>query len=398
MVSNTPTSYGSLARLFHWLIATLILIDIGLGLYGESVPRNASTVETLKTVYSVHKTIGVSVLGLAVLRIIWALVQPRPAPLHPERKAETLLAETIHWALYGAIVIMPLSGWIMHASESGFAPILWPFGQGLPFVPKSEDVAHAAGAVHGLAAWVIYATVALHVAGALKHALVDRDSTLARMVSGKAAGQAGAHRAPFAAVAGVAVWAIVLGAALIPRLSGEPSVAEARASSTATSQTAWAVDEGTLAITVQQMGAAVTGSFARWDAQIDYAPDAGTGSVTVVIDTTSLTLGSVTEQAKGAEFFDTSTYPQAVFEGPISRDADGQHVVDGQLTLVGQSAPVRLVFTLDTDGNTASMSGDATLDRRDYGMGAGYADESTVGFSVSATVELTATRQTNTGS
>lgn len=129
MLANTDTRYGLIARLFHWVIALLILTDLALGLIGENIPRTADTAETLKTLYSVHKTIGVSVLFLAILRILWALVQPRPVPVHPARRAETLLAEVIHWALYGAIIVMPLSGWVIHSSEIGFAPILWPLGK-----------------------------------------------------------------------------------------------------------------------------------------------------------------------------------------------------------------------------------------------------------------------------
>ncbi|MGD9917875.1 MAG: cytochrome b, partial [Paenirhodobacter sp.] len=188
MLKNTPTAYGAPARALHWLIALLIFSAIALGLYGESLPRNAETVETLKTIYSAHKTIGVATFFAAVIRILWALTQPRPAPLHPERRLETFTADLIHFALYGALIVMPLSGWITHAAETGFAPILWPFGQGLPFVPKSDTVAHGAEIVHKLSALVLYAALALHILGALKHALIDRDGTLARMTRGTPAG------------------------------------------------------------------------------------------------------------------------------------------------------------------------------------------------------------------
>ena len=58
---------------------------------------------------------------------------------------------------------------------TGFAPILWPFGQGLPFVPQSETVAQVAGAVHWVFTKVMAAAILLHIAGALKHHFVDRD-------------------------------------------------------------------------------------------------------------------------------------------------------------------------------------------------------------------------------
>lgn len=405
MLANTDTRYGLIARLFHWVIALLILTDLALGLIGENIPRTADTAETLKTLYSVHKTIGVSVLFLAILRILWALVQPRPVPVHPARRAETLLAEVIHWALYGAIIVMPLSGWVIHSSEIGFAPILWPFGQNLPFVVKSEALAHTAGAVHGLSALVIYLTVGLHIAGALKHAVIERDGVLARMLRGRDAGTPGQRATTPHAVpplVALVLWAGVIGFAVF---GPKPPMPEAEAAqmpasapvASATVPTSdlpdWTVQDGSLGIAVMQMGAGVEGRFATWSAAIAYDPDAGTGEVSVTIDTTSLTLGSVTAQAQGPEFFNTATYASATFAGPITRTGAGpDHQVAGTLTLVGQTVPVTLDFTLDLAGDTATMAGQATLDRRDFGMGAGYADESTVGYTVTVDVSLTATR------
>jgi cytochrome b561/polyisoprenoid-binding protein YceI len=390
MVSNTSNSYGAVARFFHWSIALLILTDIVLGLIGDATERNAETTGFLQTLYSTHKTIGVAVLLLAVLRVIWALTQPKPAPLHPDRKAETFVAEVVHWALYGAIFVMPLSGWVMHSAETGFAPIWWPFGQNLPFVPKSESVAHIAGAVHGLSAIVIYLTVGAHIAGALKHAIIDRDATLARMTKGTAAGSktsSGSHIA--AMVPATILWVAVIATPILTQPAHEhgPETVAVETASDAN----WQVENGTLTFTVAQMGAPVTGQFGAWTASIQYG-DAGSGEVEVIIDTTSLTLGSVTDQAKGAEFFDTSNYTTAVFAADIEQIDGVSHRANGTLTLVGQTIPVVLDFTLNRDGDAATMTGTASLDRRDFGMGSGYTDESTVGFGVTVDVALTATR------
>lgn len=388
-MQNTATRYGAVARSFHWIIAVLVLVDLGIGVLGANIPRNADTVDLLKILYSIHKTIGVTVLALAVLRVGWALGQTRPVPLHPERRVETFAAETAHWLLYGAIFVLPLSGWVIHSAEVGFAPIWWPFGQNLPFVPKSEAVAKTAATVHWAAGLVLGLTVAAHIGGALKHALLDRDGTLARMLSGADAGDASAahgRKVP-PALAAVAIWGVVIGGALTVLAPAE----QVRTTRAAPAETgSWAVQDGTLAITVTQSGAAVTGGFANWQAMIEYDPDSGTGQVTTVIDTTSLTLGGVTTQAKGPEFFNTAAFSESRFDGQITRMDGNAHVATGTLLLVGQEVPVTLAFDLVITDGVATMSGNASLDRRDFGMGAGYADESTVGFAVDVAVTLTA--------
>jgi len=392
MLTNTPTSYGVVARTLHWLIALLILSAVALGLYGEDLPRDAEHIDTLKTLYSLHKTIGVATFFAALVRIVWAFTQPRPVAIHPERRAETLAAEIVHWALYGAMVVMPLSGWISHAAQAGFAPIWWPFGQTLPFVPLSDAVSHTAEGVHKLSSLVLYAALALHVIGALKHAVIDRDGTLSRMTRGTPAGAPleAPHRGA-APLGAVALWAAVIAFALIvPPPAEEAKAAEAPTTMPAATAGNWQVTEGSLGFTVRQMGAEVDGSLPIWTADIAYDEATGTGTVTVKIDTTALTLGSVTDQAKDADFFDTANHPAAIFAATITRLEGTSHEATGTLTLRGAEVPVTLPFTLDVDGDTARMTGEMTLDRRDFGMGASYSDEATVGFGVTVHVALTA--------
>ncbi|HCP82513.1 MAG TPA: cytochrome B [Octadecabacter sp.] len=391
MLVNTSTRYGAVARFFHWSIALLVLADIALGLVGKFTPRTGETAGFLQLLYSTHKTIGVLVLGLAVLRVLWAISQPRPVPIHPERRAETFAAETAHWLLYVAIFVLPLSGWVMHSAEVGFAPIWWPFGQNLPFVPKSEGVAETAAAIHWIAGIVLVATVAAHIGGALKHAVVDRDATLARMVRGTAAGtpENGGLSHVVAAFVAFAIWVVSIGGVVVffaPTHSEETGI-----QSEAVQGEGWIVQDGSVSITVVQIGAPVVGVFTNWQAAIEYDPESGGGQVTAIIDTTSLALGSVTDQAKGPEFFDVEAFSQATYQGEIARNDGERHNAAGELTLVGQVVPVSFEFNLEVTDGVAVMSGATTLDRRDFGMGAAYSDESSVGFGVDVAITLTAT-------
>ncbi|HBD91197.1 MAG TPA: cytochrome [Gemmobacter sp.] len=415
-LSNTSTRYGALARSLHWLTALLILSAIGLGLYADNLPYDTSeTLAAKAQIFSLHKTIGIAAFFVAAIRIVSALLQPKPAPVHPDRRLETFAAETVHWALYISMLAVPLTGWVHHAAVEGFAPILWPFGQGLPFVPKSETVSEIATAMHWLFSKLLIASVILHVAGAVKHAVIDRDGVMARMTRGTSAGQTGraAHSpAPVLAalliylaggVAAVSMTAQAPDAPVAESAAPASDVAESAAPESAvpTPQTpatatasSWQVTEGALAFTVQQMGAAVAGSLPNWTAEIsfDETPvDGRHGHVTVKIDTTTLTLGSVTEQAKAADFFDVANHPGAVFEADILPAASG-YAAQGTLTLRGVSVPVVLPFTLTLNGDSAQMTGALQLDRRDFGMGASYGDEKTVGFGVDVAVTLTAKR------
>jgi cytochrome b561/polyisoprenoid-binding protein YceI len=392
--ANTPTAYGTVSRTFHWLTALLILAAFPLGVIASDAPyATAEELARKAQLFSLHKTLGVAVFAVALARILWALGQTHPAPLHPQRRAETLAAATVHWALYLSLVVVPLSGWVHHAALDGFAPILWPLGQGLPFVPKSETVAAAAGAVHWLFTTVMFAAIALHVLGALKHVVIDRDGTLARMTRGTPAGTGSAAPAPLApalalaifAAGGLAAWAMVPAA---PEAAAPAAAPAAPAAATAGN---WQVTDGTLAFTVAQMGAPVEGRFAGWTADIAYDEATGTGSVTVVIDTTTLTLGAVTDQAKGADFLNVPAHPQATFSATIAPGPQG-HAASGTLTLAGTARPVTLPFTLTITGDTAAMTGSVTLDRRDFALGSGFADETQVGFAVTVTVTLTAQR------
>lgn len=394
---NTTRSYGRISRSFHWLTALLIFAAFPLGVIANDLPyETAEQLAEKARLFSIHKTLGVAVFFVALARILWALVEVKPAPVYPERRVEGFLADLMHWALYLSLVVVPLSGWVHHAAVTGFAPILWPLGQDLPLVPKSEAVAGVATAVHWLFTKILFGAVLLHVAGALKHAIVDRDLVLARMTWGAEAGTPKARKSPAPAVAAVAIFA--LGGAMAWQMAapaaqvGEGAAqAEPAAPAEAPAAGNWQVAEGTLGFAVQQMGAEVAGALPVWTAVIDFDEASGTGRVRVEIDMTQATVGSVTDQARGPEFFDVAANPTAVFAGDIAPAGDGFEA-RGTLELRGAEVPVVLPFTLTIDGDVAQMAGTLTLDRRDFGLGASYGDETTVGFAVQVTVGLTARR------
>ncbi|MGA9434429.1 MAG: cytochrome b/b6 domain-containing protein [Roseobacter sp.] len=394
-IANSEKHYGAVAKSLHWTTALLVLTLIPLGIYANGLPYDTSEALAQKAwLFSLHKTLGVTVFFVALARILWAITQTKPAGLHPERKLETFAATTVHWLLYGSLLLVPLSGWIHHASTAGFAPIWWPFGQDLPMVPKSESLAATTAGLHIVFERVLAVSILLHLAGALKHHFIDKDATLRRMLPGapQILAQKPAEKTALPLVAAIVVWACALfvGAGLGVYQKHDSSV---QAAALEAVQSDWVVQDGSLQITVTQLGSPVTGSFADWTAAIsfDETHDSGTvGSVEVVVSIGSLTLGSVTSQALGADFFNADEFPTATYTADILRDADGYRA-DGTLTIKETTQPLVLPFTLDVSDGAARMSGQTDLDRRDYAVGLSQKDAASLGFSVDITVELTAT-------
>ena len=215
-LTNTSANYGLIARSFHWLMALLILTMIPLGKWANLAPfTNDAEFARKFMLFSIHKTLGVTLFGLALLRILWAIWQPKPGALHPERRAENLLAAVTHWLLYSALVLVPLTGWIEHAAIPGLAPIWWPFGQSLPFVTASEWMFNTFSALHRAFGKVLILAIALHIAGALKHQFLDKDATLRRMWSGTAANAESGHSTNLIAfVIAMLIWLVAIGAGL----------------------------------------------------------------------------------------------------------------------------------------------------------------------------------------
>ena len=403
-LSNSSRSYGGVTKTFHWLTALLILAALPLGLIASTlagavidpaIPSTDADVARAALLFSLHKTVGVTVFFVALLRILWALMQPKPGLLNADHKLEALAAETVHWLLYGSLVLVPLTGWIHHAATTGFAPIWWPFGQDLPFVPKDAAVAKLFTGLHWVLQWVLIVALVLHIAGAVKHHVIDRDMTLRRMLPGFAdLPQPPAQKhSLLPLLCALVLWggALAWGAA-----QGVYSYQDATTESATLGavQSDWQVTDGTLGITVQQFGSPVSGSFGDWTAAItfdDPATPGPAGSVDVTISIGSLTLGSVTDQAMGADFFNVEAFPTATFKGEITRTDTGYEAT-GPLTIRDQSMPVSLPFVLNQQDGIATMTGKLKLDRLDFAVGANMPDESSLGFDVAVDITLTATR------
>lgn len=405
MLRNTHQTYGSVAQWLHWLTVLLIFILFPLGVFMHELPAANAEEATYKFwFYSLHKTIGISLFFIALVRVIWALVQPHPRPLNPERGLETFAAQTVHWILYGSIIAVPLAGWLHHSALEGFAPIWWPFFQDLPLVPKDPKLAEVFGTAHFTFAALLALAIVLHIGGALKHLVIDRDHTLRRMLPGARIPDLpelgkGGHRFMPAVLAGLAFTVAI---ATIGYLQ-TPAQTEAQievGTDAGLSGVNWRVDHenSQLDIEVVQSGNPVAGSFGRWTADIRFDPqDLENAEVTAEIDVASLTLGGISQQALSADFLNAAAFPTAKFVSEdFSSTGPDEFLARGELILLGQSHPLDLPFSLDIQNGRAVVKGAANIRRLDYGIGAkGFPGDNMVGLEIVVRLSLEADQLEN---
>lgn len=181
MLRNTETGYGLLAIAFHWLIALMFIGQAGLGYYMSDLPADDPGVFAT---YQWHKSIGLTILLLALLRLIWRAVNPAPALPAAMPAWEKRAARAAHLFLYAAIVLVPLAGWALVSSSPLNIPTYAYYLVVVPHlpVPVSESAEAVWTFVHGNLASLALLVAIVHIAAALRHEFVLRDGLLSRMI------------------------------------------------------------------------------------------------------------------------------------------------------------------------------------------------------------------------
>ncbi len=182
---NSETRFGLVAVSLHWLVALLFIVMLALGV---TMTRLALTDPLTFPLYQLHKSIGATIFMLVVARVGWRAANMQP-PLPTSLKPyERLLARMTHLGLYAALVLMPFTGWVVvSASSLGIPTVLYGVLR-LPhigFIAASPDKAvieTIASWTHASIAAAAAALVALHIAAALWHHVIQRDDVLTRML------------------------------------------------------------------------------------------------------------------------------------------------------------------------------------------------------------------------
>jgi cytochrome b561 len=176
LLRNTTRSWGAVAQFLHWTIVALIIVQFTLALLAEDLPPLRKLAMLAR-----HKSVGITILALAIIRLLWRWLNPTPPLPQTLKPYERSLARVTHGLLYALLFAMPLTGWTM-SSARGF-PVSWfGFWQLPDLVPKNHALYEALVTTHGTLAVVLCGVVALHVAAALKHHFMHKDDVLRRML------------------------------------------------------------------------------------------------------------------------------------------------------------------------------------------------------------------------
>jgi len=171
-----PDRYTRTAIALHWLIALAVVVQFAWGWWMQSIPKEPPGMRA--DAFNLHKSVGLTLFALMVLRVIWRIAHP-PPPLPPMPLWRSRLAHFNHLLLYAALLAMPLAGYL-GSVFSGY-PVKY-FGIPLPSSGvRDAGLKDLFSAIHYATSWVLASAVVLHLAGNAKHALIERDGLLARM-------------------------------------------------------------------------------------------------------------------------------------------------------------------------------------------------------------------------
>ena len=431
-MAASRTRYTTVAIVIHWLIAAAIIFQIILGWRMGDGPKGPTTY----ALFQLHKSIGITILLLSLLRLAWKLINHAPPPPTEQPLWEQIAAKVVHVGFYVIMIGLPLTGWLIVSTSRVpiptllFGAIPWPHIPGLPELAAGpKHVWHQAGELgHGALVKTTYVLLALHLGAVAKHQILDRDAVFGHMAPGARPGwkepRLWLAAAGFAAV--VAAGYLYMpaakakpaapatpsatasepaaspppAAAASPVEAAPPAAAEPAAPASALKDpVVWTVQKGsTLGFTATWSENAIEGRFKTWTADILFSPEAlDRSKLTVAVDVGSADTGDAQrdQSLPSGDFFDTAEHPKATFTAAkFRKTGEGKFVADGTLDLRGVKKPLSLPFSLKIDGDTATASGVTTLDRTTFGVGQGeWASTDQIAAKVKVSFRLTAKRK-----
>ena len=388
--------YNTIAITLHWVIAACILINLGFGWWMGDALNDEATQNLATNVFQWHKSLGLLILVLSLLRLGWRLLHPAPPLPEATVRWEQLVARLTHIAFYGLMIGTPLSGWLYVSTQwRGDNPLNVPtVWFGLFEVPHllvlntlpsetRELLASWILPTHEYLAWAFALLLVLHIGAALRHHFLLKDAVLTHMIPALAKISPQKYQAktrPLTAAATTLSLAGLLAIGL--SISGEAPEQNASSAEQALAELSadfptglphWQLlpDESHIHFSGTHAGKAFKGEFTRWQAELRFDEATGTPAIAVVIDTASATDGVPMHDRTlpQEEWFNASTYPFATYTATTA-DAlgDNRYALPGTLT-IKQHRIAMAPLTLEQTGDTLRIYGELKIDRADVDMG-----------------------------
>lgn len=378
-MSAQSERYTSVAITLHWVIALAILGMIFGGWYMTDLPDGAPGQYFL---FQMHKSVGITILLLTIARIIWRGMNPPPALPNDMNGLEKTASHLVHIGFYGLMILLPLTGWLYSSvSVKLDVPTVLYFAVSWPDVPfveglKTEAASGVVNFIHSKLAWVTLTLLALHVAGAVKHEISAEEGVLKRMLPGlfgKTEKPAAPGRGALTAFgSALGVLAIV---ALTPPVVSALSGSGAPVSAEAAFEPNWQVDAEASSITFSGThdGNTFTGTFANWDAAIQFNPEQPADAevrVTVSMVNATASQKLYEDSLPSPEWFNTAAFPTASVEIlQVASTGDSAFTSTARLTLKDITVDAEFPFTLNIDRDQAQMTGQAVFQRKPLDLG-----------------------------
>ena len=179
MLRNTTQNYGSVAKIFHWLLFLMLCVSLVMGNILAEMPKGTEKLQAA----SLHKSFGVILLTLILLRFLWRLMNETPEPPAGTTAVQALLAKGMHWVLYLLMFAQPLSG-ILMSQAGGFPVSVFGLFELPMLLEKNIEMAKFLRGMHGIV-WILLVVCAVgHIGAALHHHFIKKDNVLKQMTTG----------------------------------------------------------------------------------------------------------------------------------------------------------------------------------------------------------------------
>lgn len=335
--------YGRVAQCLHWLVFLLMIASFGLGLTMVGMDVSPQRIRTVGW----HKTVGVTILALAFLRLAWRFASPPPALPATMPAWERAAAHASHWILYALMFAVPVSGWLM-SSALGFSTVYLGIARLPDLLTRDRELGETLKLVHFWLNKGLLAMIVLHAAAALKHHFWDKDDVLRRMLP----------------KAGVLFF--VLGIFILDNDAfSQTREVDAKRSKI---NFVYKLEKTVL----------VEGAFPKWRAQVAFDErNLARSSVRLEIDLLATDTGNADsdKEVQRPRWFDTATNPRASFVSDSIRKAGSGYEAVGKVTIKGKTRDLIVPFSFTNQ----AAQGKFVIKRLEFGVGDGqWADTSQV--------------------